>query len=111
MLLFVLASPRDEYLDVQTTVSVDILRRVYDTFQKNGEAAEGEDDFLDPEAHLNFIDAFEMPLWNWSTEKGTFERYGLQSHAQIACLITSEKVCRFFDHVRHRRVSNTSGAK
>ena len=72
--MFESRSPRGGSLDVQTKVSVDILKRVYDAFQKNGEAGEGEDDFLDPEAHLYFIDAFEMPLWNWSTEKGTFDR-------------------------------------
>ena len=34
----------------------------------------GEEDFLDPESHLHFIDAYEMPLWNWSTERSAFER-------------------------------------
>ena len=83
--MFVVGSPRDQCLDVETKVSVDILRRVYDTFQKNGEAAEGEDDFLDPEAYLHFIDAFEMPLWNWSTEKGTFDRCETQHLLSNAC--------------------------
>lgn len=55
-------------------VSLDVLRRVYETFQNGGDTGQGEDDFLDPESHLHFIDAYEMPLWNWSTEKGTFER-------------------------------------
>lgn len=55
-------------------MSLEILQRAYDTFQNGGEGGDGEEDFLDPDAHLHFIDAFEMPLWNWSTEKGTFER-------------------------------------
>jgi len=54
-------------------VSVQILQRVYDTFQ-GGEKSHGENDFLDPDEHLKFINAHDMPLWNWSNEKGTFER-------------------------------------
>ena len=56
-------------------VSLDILRRVYDSFQNGGETGQADDDFLDPENHLHFIDAYDMPLWNWSNEKGTFERW------------------------------------
>ncbi len=55
-------------------VSVDILRRVYDSFQNGGDTGQVDEDFLDPENHLQFIDAYGMPLWNWSPEKGTFER-------------------------------------
>ena len=61
-------------VDIDSKVSLEILQRVYDAFQNGGEGGDGEDDFLDPDAHLHFVDAFEMPLWNWSTEKGTFER-------------------------------------
>lgn len=53
-------------------VSLEVLQRVYEAFQEGGDTAEG--DFLDPESHLHFIDAFEMPLWNWSTERSAFER-------------------------------------
>lgn len=60
-------------LDAQMKVSLDVLQRVYDAFQNDGGQA-GEEDFLDPESHLHFIDAYEMPLWNWSTERSAFER-------------------------------------
>lgn len=61
-------------------VSLDVLRRVYNVFQSGGggDAAGGaadDDDFLDLDAHLHFIDAYDMPLWNWSTERVAFERY------------------------------------
>ncbi|EKM59210.1 uncharacterized protein PHACADRAFT_181204 [Phanerochaete carnosa HHB-10118-sp] len=58
--------------DAQMKVSLEVLQRVYDTFQEGSDMADG--DFLDPESHLYFIDAFEMPLWNWSTERSAFER-------------------------------------
>ena len=60
-------------------VSLDVLERVYETFQ-NGDNNEEEGlSQLDPESHLFFIDAYEMPLWNWSTERSTFERSRLFS--------------------------------
>ena len=54
-------------------VSLDVLQRVYDAFQEENNET-GESDYLDPEGHLFFVDAFEMPLWNWSTERSGFER-------------------------------------
>ncbi|KAI0773465.1 epsilon DNA polymerase [Irpex lacteus] len=68
--------------DAQMKVSLDVLRRVYNVFQSGGggggDAAGGgggdDDDFLDLDAHLHFIDAYDMPLWNWSTERVAFER-------------------------------------
>jgi DNA polymerase epsilon subunit 2 len=55
-------------------VSVDVLRRVYESLRDQGEATSTEKEFLDPDSHLNFIDAFDMPLWHWSSERGTFEK-------------------------------------
>ena len=54
-------------------VSLDVLQRVYENFQDAED--DGEDDYMDPDSHMHFIDAFEMPLWNWSTERSSFERY------------------------------------
>ena len=54
-------------------VSVEVLQRVYESFQDESEHAEKE--FIDPENHLFVINAFEMPRWTWSQERGTFERY------------------------------------
>lgn len=53
-------------------VSHPILQRVYDALQDQGSGGGAE--LLDPESHLYIIDAFEMPLWYWSPERGTFER-------------------------------------
>lgn len=61
--------------DAQMKVSLDVLRRVYEGFQGSDGQNQGEGERLDPEAHLYFIDAFKMPLWNWSPEKSAFERY------------------------------------
>ncbi|KAH9853528.1 epsilon DNA polymerase [Lenzites betulinus] len=60
--------------DAQMKVSLDVLQRVYEAFQNgDGEGAQ-EHALLDPDNHLFVIDAFDMPLWNWSTERSTFER-------------------------------------
>jgi hypothetical protein len=59
--------------DATMKVSPDILRRVYDALQDQGNAGEAEE-LLDPDSHLYFVDAFEMPLWHWSQERGTFEK-------------------------------------
>jgi len=60
-------------IDAAMKVSLDILRRVYDTLQDQGNVGETEE-LLDPESHLYFVDAFEMPSWHWSQERGTFEK-------------------------------------
>lgn len=36
----------------------------------------GEEDTIDPEHYLHFINAFEMPRWHFSHERQVFERYG-----------------------------------
>jgi len=55
-------------------VSVEILRRVYESLQSQGQQSD-ETDLIDPESHLYIINAFEMPLWHWSQETGTFQRW------------------------------------
>ncbi len=55
-------------------VSVDVLKRVYEALQDQGERPQVEKELIDPEKHLFFIDAFEMPRWTWSPERGTFEK-------------------------------------
>lgn len=62
-------------LDAQMKVSLDVLQRVYDAFQNSGEnSTEQEQEAVEPDSHLHFIDAFDMPLWHWSQERSTFER-------------------------------------
>jgi DNA polymerase epsilon subunit 2 len=57
-------------------VSLDILRRVYETLQDQGDRTDDQKkDALEPDNHLFFINAYEMPLWHWSQERGTFEKY------------------------------------
>ncbi|KAI0771567.1 epsilon DNA polymerase [Trametes elegans] len=60
--------------DAQMKVSLDVLHRVYEAFQNGEGGGAPEHTLLDPDNHLFVIDAFEMPLWNWSTERSTFER-------------------------------------
>lgn len=56
-------------------MSEEILRRVYESLQDQGnDSDEVETERIDPDNHLFFIDAFEMPLWHWSQERGTFEK-------------------------------------
>jgi DNA polymerase epsilon subunit 2 len=54
-------------------VSVEILKRVYESLQEQGQQSD-EKDLIDPESHLYIINAFEMPLWHWSQENGTFQK-------------------------------------
>jgi uncharacterized protein with NAD-binding domain and iron-sulfur cluster len=56
-------------------VSLDVLQRVYENLQDRGEDARVEHEIIDPDNHLFIIDAYEMPRWVWSQERGTFERY------------------------------------
>ncbi|KAF7332054.1 DNA polymerase epsilon subunit [Mycena kentingensis (nom. inval.)] len=60
--------------DALMKVSVEVLQRVYESLQDQGQRPGVEKEALDPDAHLFLVDAFEMPLWHWSPERGTFER-------------------------------------
>jgi DNA polymerase epsilon subunit 2 len=65
-------------------VSLAILQRVYESVQDQG--IETEKESIDPESHLFFIDAFDMPLWRWSQERGTFEKYAIAVHQHESSL-------------------------
>ncbi|KAF9485264.1 DNA polymerase epsilon, subunit B [Pholiota conissans] len=69
-----LAKEYNKQDDATMKVSVEILQRVYESLQDQGERTKVEKELIDPENHLYFIDAFEMPRWTWSSERGTFER-------------------------------------
>lgn len=57
-------------------VSLPILERVYHALDEKTERQEnGEQEFLDPDEHLFFIDAYNMPLYRWSATRGTFEKW------------------------------------
>jgi DNA polymerase epsilon subunit 2 len=67
---------RRSFADAAMKVSLDILRRVYETLQDQGDRTDDQrKDALEPDNHLFFINAYEMPLWHWSQERGTFEKY------------------------------------
>lgn len=57
----------------------NILERVYHSIGTSddpdyiGNPLDAEE--MDPESHLYFINAFEMPLWNYSHERNTFEMW------------------------------------
>lgn len=65
--------------DCGTIVTKRILERVYDAMRLSGEDGSGagtlDAESLDPDHHLFVIDAFDMPSWNYSLERKTFERY------------------------------------
>ncbi|KAJ7368403.1 DNA polymerase alpha/epsilon subunit B-domain-containing protein [Mycena albidolilacea] len=60
--------------DALMKVSIDVLQRVYESLQDQGQRSDPEKEAIDPESHLFVIDAFEMPLWHWAPERGTFEK-------------------------------------
>jgi len=80
-------------------VSVEVLKRVYESLQDQGERTQVEKEFIDPENHLFFIDAFEMPRWMWSQERGTFERCVI-SHVVIYSGTQSIQEFSAFDLIR-----------
>ena len=74
-------------LDAVMKVTLAILQRVYEIMQGHTEQnSQGEEDALEPDSHLFFIDAFDMPLWHWSPERSTFERYGHTRSYGLAAL-------------------------
>jgi len=62
-------------VDATMKVKLEVLQRVYESLQDRGDHTQVEREVVDPESHLFFIDAYEMPRWVWSQERGTFERY------------------------------------
>lgn len=61
--------------DAAMKVSVAVLERVYQLLQGSSTAASSiEQDILDVDAHIFVVDALEMPQWNWSSERSTFEQ-------------------------------------
>lgn len=62
-------------LDAVMKVSVAVLQRVYQLLQGSSTTASSiEQDILDVDAHTFVVNAFEMPQWNWSSERSTFEQ-------------------------------------
>ena len=55
-------------------VSVELLQRVYTSLQEDGQGSDGLPETIDPDSHLYVVNAFEMPRWHWSVERGTFEK-------------------------------------
>lgn len=55
-------------------VAVEVLKRVYEAMHDQGDRSQAERELIDPENHLFVIDAFEMPRWTWSQERGSFEK-------------------------------------
>ncbi|KAH9039302.1 DNA polymerase epsilon subunit B [Lactarius pseudohatsudake] len=61
--------------DASMKVSLQILNRVYQNLQTSGDQrSRKEDAYLDPDDHLHFVNAHDMPLWHWSPERGSFEK-------------------------------------
>ncbi|EIN10433.1 DNA polymerase epsilon subunit B [Punctularia strigosozonata HHB-11173 SS5] len=62
--------------DATMKVSLEVLQRVYEVLQgmRQGQSSSQDEEPLDPDGHLHFIDAYDMPLWHWSNERSTFDR-------------------------------------
>ena len=62
--------------DAVMKVSLPILQRVYKNMRDKEDRIEsGNDDLLDPEDHMYFIDSYDLPAWHWSQTRSTFEKY------------------------------------
>ena len=66
--------------DAEMVVRLVVLQRVYQAMQtsQTGRDTDLVDDHLDTDSQLFFVDAFEMPMWHWSPERSTFEKYNEQ---------------------------------
>lgn len=73
--LFLRANIDGASADATMKVSLAVLERVYQSLQDQTQRDDYTEEQLDPEKHLFVIDAFEMPRWHWSGERGTFERF------------------------------------
>ncbi|KIM90898.1 hypothetical protein PILCRDRAFT_94563 [Piloderma croceum F 1598] len=70
-----LATEYNKQDDAAMKVSLEVLGRVYDNMRNQGDRPlEDSKEMLDPDSHLHVVDAFDMPLWHWSGERGTFEK-------------------------------------
>ena len=70
--------------DANMKVAFHILKRVYDNLQNAGEnGTQKEDVSIHPDSHLFFVNAFEMPAWHWSQEKGAFEQWARRLNTAI----------------------------
>jgi len=69
-----LAKEYNKQDDASMKIDVDVLQRVYESLHDQGDMRDMDLDVLDPESHLHVINAFDMPLWHWSSEIGTFDR-------------------------------------
>ncbi|KLO18036.1 epsilon DNA polymerase [Schizopora paradoxa] len=70
-----LAKEYNQQDDATMKVSLSVLQRVYAGLQEKEEReANEEDDLLNIEDHLFFVDAYEMPAWHWSQSRSTFEK-------------------------------------
>ncbi|KIM29152.1 hypothetical protein M408DRAFT_328860 [Serendipita vermifera MAFF 305830] len=66
--------------DCSTIVTKPILQRVYDELvEKSSSTVPGGsqgNEAWDPDHHLHFINAFDMPRWHYSQERKVFEKAG-----------------------------------
>lgn len=76
--------------DASMKVSLPILQRVYEALQDQGSGDPAETELLDPESHLYVLDAFEMPAWSWSHERGTFERYAFPNDLSSTTVMSKD---------------------
>jgi DNA polymerase epsilon subunit 2 len=68
----------DGSTDCSTIVTKQLLQRVYESVVEKSTVAvpgssQGEQHW-DPDHHLFFINAFDMPRWHYSQERKVFER-------------------------------------
>lgn len=67
-----------QFIDCSTIVTKQLLQRAYENVVEKSTVAvpgssQGEQHW-DPDHHLFFINAFEMPRWHYSQERKVFEK-------------------------------------
>jgi hypothetical protein len=75
-------------------VSKAVLERVFDTFQSSQDTSMAGGVYLEPDANLHVLNAFDLPLWQWSVEKNGFEK--LRAHIINDSILFVEELPKIF---------------
>lgn len=65
------------FVDATAIVSTEVLERIYDMMQLGAEGGATQDldeEDVNPDHYLHVINAFDMPWWNFNSERKAFEK-------------------------------------
>ncbi|KAG8706058.1 DNA-directed DNA polymerase epsilon, subunit B [Ceratobasidium sp. 395] len=63
--------------DATAIVSTEVLERIYDMMQlgaEGGATQDADEEEVNPDHYLHVVNAFDMPWWNFNSERKAFEK-------------------------------------